>query len=397
MSTDLLVLGSGPAGLNVAAAAAAVGLRVEVLAPDVDGPWRPTWGAWVDSLPPEVLPAVAATWPTLEVHTGLGAPVVLTRPYARFDSAALRNLCRDRCTAHQVGFRRGAARTVIHGPRGSVVTDDAGREHAAAVVIDASGRGTLLERTGAPTAFQTAWGVLATVDGWSGPARWMDFTPVPGEDGPPTFLYALPMPDGRVFLEETSLVRRPGLPAVELERRLRRRLSTMELRLREVHEVETCVIPMNTPLPVLPQRVVGFGAAAAMIHPSTGYLLARALQTAPAVAEAIRDGLSESPERASQAAWQRIWPPERIRSRKLHALGAHLVAGLDAYDTRRFFAAFFSLPASTRDAWLDDTLPFVSLGTGMATLFRRLPVRVQWRLLAAGNPFRSSTQSLSEA
>ena len=45
----------------------------------------------------------------------------------------------------------------------------------------------------------------------------------------PSFLYAMPLPDGRVFLEETCLVAKPALPFATLKRRLERRLASMNV------------------------------------------------------------------------------------------------------------------------------------------------------------------------
>ena len=41
----------------------------------------------------------------------------------------------------------------------------------------------------------------------------------------PTFLYAMPFSDTRLFLEETSLVARPAVPFEELKQRLDARLA----------------------------------------------------------------------------------------------------------------------------------------------------------------------------
>ena len=46
----------------------------------------------------------------------------------------------------------------------------------------------------------------------------------------PSFLYAMPVADGRVFLEETCLVAKPPLPFSVLKRRLERRLGAMGLK-----------------------------------------------------------------------------------------------------------------------------------------------------------------------
>ena len=46
----------------------------------------------------------------------------------------------------------------------------------------------------------------------------------------PSFLYAMPVSDGCVFLEETCLVAKPPLPFSVLKRRLERRISAMGLK-----------------------------------------------------------------------------------------------------------------------------------------------------------------------
>lgn len=51
---------------------------------------------------------------------------------------------------------------------------------------------------------------------------------------PPSFLYAMPLDDGSVFLEETCLVARPTLPFSALKRRLERRCAAMGIEIEEV-------------------------------------------------------------------------------------------------------------------------------------------------------------------
>ena len=46
----------------------------------------------------------------------------------------------------------------------------------------------------------------------------------------PSFLYGMPLGNGRVFLEETCLVSKPGLPFATLKRRLERRLDAMNIK-----------------------------------------------------------------------------------------------------------------------------------------------------------------------
>ena len=51
----------------------------------------------------------------------------------------------------------------------------------------------------------------------------------------PSFLYAMRLPDGKVFLEETCLVAKPALPFATLKRRLHRRLEAMGIKVRRMH------------------------------------------------------------------------------------------------------------------------------------------------------------------
>jgi hypothetical protein len=50
----------------------------------------------------------------------------------------------------------------------------------------------------------------------------------------PSFLYAMPLGGGRVFLEETCLVARPALPFRVLKRRLQRRMAAMGIKVLKV-------------------------------------------------------------------------------------------------------------------------------------------------------------------
>ena len=50
----------------------------------------------------------------------------------------------------------------------------------------------------------------------------------------PSFLYAMPVANGRVFLEETCLVAKPPLPFNVLKRRLERRLGAMGLKVQSL-------------------------------------------------------------------------------------------------------------------------------------------------------------------
>ncbi|TXG70151.1 hypothetical protein EZV62_005086 [Acer yangbiense] len=105
---------------------------------------------------------------------------------------------------------------------------------------------------------------------------------------------------------------------------------------------------MGGPLTVLPQRVVGIGGTAGMVHPSTGYMVARTLAAAPIVANSIvrclgSDRRSLSEDDLSAEVWKDLWPIERRRQREFFCFGMDILLKLDLQGTRRFFNAFFDL------------------------------------------------------
>ncbi|CAI9765635.1 unnamed protein product [Fraxinus pennsylvanica] len=163
----------------------------------------------------------------------------------------------------------------------------------------------------------------------------------------PTFLYAMPFSSKRIFLEETSLVARPGVPMDDIKERMVARLSHLGIKVKSIEEDEHCVIPMGGPLPVLPQRVVGIGGTAGMVHPSTGYMVARTLAAAPIVANGIVKYLGTERillgSELSSEVWKDLWPIERRRQREFFCFGMDILLKLDLQATRRFFNAFFDL------------------------------------------------------
>ncbi|MEZ4235949.1 MAG: lycopene cyclase family protein [Myxococcota bacterium] len=365
MERDVIVAGAGPAGLAAAAACAAAGLRVALLAPDPDAPWIPTYASWVDEAGDAPFDGI---WPEVEVWLGGDRVHRIARPYGRLDGEALRRSLWERAVDVDVVVGK------LADVRDGAALDDAGRRHPAPVVVDATGA------RGGASAFQTAHGVFARAEGLGTAARWMDFSPVPGEaDHPVSFLYALPLPDGRWLLEETVLVG-PAVAPELLAARLERRLAAMGVTVTERSGTERCVIPMDLPDRPDPRPgVIRFGAGAGMVHPATGFLVARVLATAPRLAAALVADPTGAGARAA------LWPGDALRRHRLYRYGARALAGLGAADARAFFDAFFSMPADWVAGWLGDRLPSGALAAGMATLFARLPGRLRWRILAGSD------------
>merc|ERR1712003_379057 len=109
----------------------------------------------------------------------------------------------------------------------------------------------------------------------------------------------------------------------------------------EILEDERAAIPMGGADPVVPQRTIGFGATASLIHPASGYMVARAMEIAPRVATTIAPHLQQlrqdynqqkplhNLDATSQAAWLAIWPPDERRQRDFMHFGFELLCLLN--------------------------------------------------------------------
>lgn len=395
---DVLIVGTGPAGLAAAAALGDWGVRVGVLGTPGATRWPARYGAWHDELAGLGLADTAAcVWPDTEVGFGAAGRRRLGRAYALLDNRRLAAALLERCETGRACWIPGRAAAVWHNPARSVVRLRDGREVRARVVVDASGHRPALVHpgNGSLQGFQTALGwtldvdrhpftsSVATLMDWDDRCFERDAVPAP------SFLYAMPMPDGRVFVEETVLVARPAIAPPLLEARLRRRCSALGIATDRIVETEQVWIPMGGALPSLNQRVVGFGAAAGMVHPATGYLLPRALGTAPALADALVGslGAGEAPARAARCAWDALWPADRRRRHALLRFGMEILLGLDARQMREFFGAFFGLPDADWHGYLGDTLQAGKLARVMAAFFAHAPPPVRTRLIrGAGGP-----------
>lgn len=213
----------------------------------------------------------------------------------------------------------------------------------------------------------------------------------------------MPFSSTKIFLEETSLVARPIIPFPELKARLDARMKHLGIKVLSVEEEEYCSIPMGGILPRLPQRMIGVGGTAGMVHPSTGYMIARVLGAAPTVADALIDELSSlggrdkgdwKPSRstpinldsASQEVWSKIWPSSRISQREFFNFGMEVLLKLDLAETRDFFSAFFALSDYHWQGFLSSRLTFIELiGFGLS-LFAKSSNEARINLLSKGFP-----------
>lgn len=98
------------------------------------------------------------------------------------------------------------------------------------------------------------------------------------------------------------------------------------LQIKEVHEEEWSYIPVGGPLPLADQPITAFGAAASLVHPATGYSLARSLREAKGVAAATAAALGSADSQRSVASrvWDALWSQERRKQVGLVGRGLRL-------------------------------------------------------------------------
>ncbi len=395
--TDVLVIGSGPAGLFLAAALAQRGLSVEGLSPiQPEAPWPNTYGLWVDEL--EALGMsdfLAHRWQNTVAHMG-EKTISLGRDYGLIDREKLQGHWLEQSTHHGISWHLGRAAAVTHGSKRSEVTDENGKIYSARLVVDTSGHSpALVERVPAtkPVAYQAAYGIVGRFSAPPVEPGQMvlmdyrdDFLPAPERRLPPTFLYAMDLGDDVYFVEETSLAHVPGISMETLQRRLHQRLANRGVKVTETHHVERCLFPMNMPLPDLTQAVVGFGGAASMVHPATGYMQGTMLRRGPDLARAIAQALhshSTVPAEVARTAWEALWPDDRLRKHYLYTFGLENLMAFKTVELQQFFITFFELEQSQWAGFLADTSTLPEIVQAMLVLFGRTSAPVRWGLFSS--------------
>lgn len=392
---DVIVVGAGPSSLLLAALLTRHGLRIGCLAPQPDAPWPNNYGVWFDELQRLDLAAYAEqVWERAALATEMGGKQHLDRAYARVDRAALKDALCDEIRAGEGALLDEWVTDVEHDESSSLVQTKSGARYRARLVVDAGGHGGVLTtyEDGAPPAFQAAYGLRCRVKEhpWAPDEMLlMDFRLPEDSDNAravPTFLYAMPLSDDEIFVEETSLVRSPALDFTELELRLRARMHRCGIVITEELEFERCLIPMGSPLPQADQRVVAFGGAASLVHPATGYMFARVAALADPLAQAIAAGLAQdaAPDDVAAQAWALIWPEEQRRTWELLRFGMDVSTTMNTAETSGFFAAFFTLENEDWRRFLASELSVTELSAVMFRFFKRAPWWLKRRLMAEG-------------
>lgn len=403
---NVLVLGGGPAALSIAAALAEQGLQVALLAPhDPRAPWPNTYGIWgeeVDAL--GLAHLLEHRWSNTVSYFGSGSshpadaanrPTSHQRDYGLFNREALQQHWLDSCERGGVELLQGkaAALQVVDGGMVSELTTAEGTRHRARLVVDATGHEPVLVRRPdeGPVAGQAAYGIVGRFSAppvEAGQFVLMDYRcdhlSAEERGQPPTFLYAMDLGDGVFFVEETSLALAPPVPYDVLKNRLQRRLAHRGVQVLEVQHEEFCLFPMNLPLPDLHQPVLGFGGAASMVHPASGYMVGGLLRRAPDVAKALALAMANpslSSEVLARIGWQALWPLPLRRKHALYQFGLEKLMRFPEAQLRAFFATFFSLPNPLWYGFLANTLSVPQLLGAMLQLFFKAPWSVRLGLI----------------
>lgn len=400
---DLAIVGGGPAGLAVAQQVSEAGLSVCSIDPSPKLIWPNNYGVWVDEFEAmDLLDCLDTTWSGAVVYIDDQTQKELGRPYGRVNRKQLKSKMMQKCILNGVKFHQAKVIKVIHEETKSMLICNDGITIQAAVVLDATGFSRCLVQYDQPynPGYQVAYGILAEVEEHPFDVDkmvFMDWRDSHLDDNIeqkeknnklPTFLYAMPFSSNRIFLEETSLVARPGVPMDNIKERMVARLKHLGIRVTSIEEDEHCVIPMGGPLPVLPQRVIGIGGTAGMVHPSTGYMVARTLAAAPIVANAIVEFLGSDRGLAgnelSAEVWKRLWPIQRRRQREFFCFGMDILLKLDLQGTRRFFDAFFDLEPHYWHGFLSSRLFLPELLFFGLSLFSHASNRSRIEIMAKG-------------
>lgn len=404
---DVLVLGSGPAGSAIASFLGAGGdLDVVMADKNFDVDWVPNYGVWKDEWETvldryrsagieieggNVGTSVDREWQVTDCFFGgsfdipMEQRMRLDRPYCRIDRFALKKSLSKNFRVIKANHISEAIGVNMYKPTGSLVHDEDGTTIQlqtkdssspitvrAKVVVDTTGHETklVLKDTRAaysPPGFQIAYGATVEVDESNSPDlsqigpydkeamtlfdyRTDHFSSEADESRAskaPTFMYAMPLKGNEIFFEETSLVARPAVSFQDCKDRFFKRLEYLGIKVTKVTEEEFCYIPMGGALPMHDQRILGFGGAAAMVHPSTGYHLCRAMMGASDAAKAIKDELMSKDanvDRAVASAYHSLWSPDNIRQRNFAVFGGEFLMKQNVVGLRGFFDGFFRLP-----------------------------------------------------
>ncbi|CAL5200613.1 unnamed protein product [Lathyrus oleraceus] len=380
---DVIIIGAGPAGIRLAEQVSLYGIKVCCVDPDPLSVWPNNYGVWLDEFEELGLEdCLHKTWPMASIYIDDKNTKYLDRSYGRISRRKLKEKLVKGCVFNGVRFYKAKVWEIKHHEFESIVVCDNGKELKASLVVDASGFGSkFIDRDNHKArnyGFQVAFGVLAEVDFHPydlDKVVLMDWRDSHLRDGnsSSTFMYAMPFSSNLIFLEETSLVSRPAMSHVEVKRRMVARLTHLGINVKRVLEEEKGLIPMGGSLPRIPQNVIAFGGNSGVVHPSTGYMMARTMALAPTVAASINECLGSTRmirgKNLYANVWNSMWPIESRVAREFYTFGMEILLKLDLNETRDFFDAFFELKPYYLQGYLSSSLSLYDIVWFSMSLF----------------------------
>ena len=396
---DILILGSGPAALCLASELAKQNLVIMgISTKSPHEKWENTYGIWASELEELGLESLLShRWSKTVSFFGDGTkdkgnnPTKHKYDYGLINQEAFQNELLKKCKGIQ--WLNETAKLIISENKISEVVCYSGLKLKARLVIDASGHKSkfikrpLLKEL----AQQAAYGIVGK---FSIPPVskdqfvLMDFRSDHLTDqelsSSPSFLYAMDLGNETYFVEETSLASYPAFSKENLKKRLLSRLNNKNIKVQEIFHEENCLFPMNLPLPYKNQSVLGFGGAASMVHPASGYMIGSLLRRAPLLAEKLSIFLKESNYSSLELAskgWSVLWPYELTQRHKLYQYGLQRLMSFDESRLRCFFSNFFKLSTKEWVGFLTNTLPLPKLVYVMSKMFINSPLKVKLGML----------------
>ena len=396
---DILILGSGPAALCLASELAKQSLNIKgISTKSPHEKWENTYGIWASELEELGLESLLShRWSETISYFGDGIKEKGNNPtkhfydYGLINQEAFQNDLLNKCNGIQ--WLNETAKSIKSENKISEVICLSGLKLKARLVIDASGhKSKFIKRPNLKeVAQQAAYGIVGK---FSNPPVnkdqfvLMDFRSDHLDDDEllksPSFLYAMDLGNETYFVEETSLASYPAFPQDHLKKRLLSRLQNKGVKVLEIFHEENCLFPMNLPLPNKNQSVLGFGGAASMVHPASGYMVGSLLRRAPLLAEKLAIFLKE-PEYSSlelaTKGWSVLWPYELTQRHRLYQYGLRRLMSFDESKLRSFFSNFFKLSTKEWVGFLTNTLPLPKLIYVMSKMFINSPLKVKLGML----------------
>jgi len=396
---DIVILGSGPAALCLAAELANQGLNIKCISTKSPyDKWSNTYGIWASELEELGLESLLShRWSSTVSFFGNGLdkkgnlPTDHKYDYGLIDREAFQEALLKKCKG--ISWVNDKATEIYTINKISQVVCESGLKLNSRLVIDASGhKSNFIKRPlSKSVAQQAAYGVVGKFS--SPPVQKDQFVLMDYRSDhlsnrelseSPSFLYAMDLGKDVFFVEETSLASCPALSFDYLKNRLINRLKKRGITIERIMHEENCLFPMDLPLPLRNQPILAFGGAASMVHPASGYMVGALLRRAPMLAKQLCIYLKDpslSSIQLAQRGWKILWPNELIQRHKLYQYGLKRLMSFDEGMLRSFFMNFFQLSTKEWSGFLTNTLPLPKLIYVMTKMFIKSPLNIKLGML----------------